>query len=191
MEERIRKEKELLRLQIGRREAELSQEEICSSDRDIVKNLLSLPEFTRARTLMLYMPFRREVDIRQAARRALEQGKAVGFPVILPGRQMCCRRWTGGSMQQGVYRIPVPGEDEEEMAPDRLEFILVPAVCYDARGGRLGRGAGYYDRFLKRTGAVRAGVCREALMAQRVPEEEHDCRVDIVITERRILRLSN
>jgi 5-formyltetrahydrofolate cyclo-ligase len=189
MEERIREEKQQLRLRTGLREAEMSPEELRSSDREIVEKLMSLPEFIQARTLMLYMPFRREVDIREAVYRALEQGKEVGFPVVLPGRKMCCRRWTGGPMQQGVFRIPVPGEDEEEIAPDRLEFILVPAVCYDARGARLGRGAGYYDRFLKSTGAVKAGLCREALMAPRVPEEEHDCRVDIIITERRILRL--
>ena len=61
--------------------------------------------------------------------------------------------------------------------------MLVPAVCYDRRGYRLGFGGGYYDRWLEGFSGVTAGLCREAVLQDEVPIEAHDARVDILLTE--------
>lgn len=59
----------------------------------------------------------------------------------------------------------------------------MPAVCYDRRGYRLGFGGGYYDRWLEHFAGFRVGLCRKAVLQDRVPTEAHDSRVDLLITE--------
>ncbi|MDE6243728.1 MAG: 5-formyltetrahydrofolate cyclo-ligase, partial [Muribaculaceae bacterium] len=64
-----------------------------------------------------------------------------------------------------------------------MELIVVPAVAYDRRGNRLGRGKGYYDRLLATTKASKIGVAYEFQVVDDIPAESHDVPVDIVITE--------
>ena len=72
--------------------------------------------------------------------------------------------------------------------PD-IDLALVPAVCYDRRGFRLGFGGGYYDRWLSGFSGFTVGLCRDCVLQDRVPTEDHDCRVDLLLTEtRRFLR---
>ncbi|MDX2080767.1 MAG: 5-formyltetrahydrofolate cyclo-ligase [Terrimicrobiaceae bacterium] len=61
-----------------------------------------------------------------------------------------------------------------------FDIILVPGLAFDRSGGRLGRGAGYYDRFLAKTPGLRVGVC--SAVHPRIPMEEHDVRMDFVVT---------
>ena len=69
-------------------------------------------------------------------------------------------------------------------------MIVVPGVAFDARGGRLGYGGGFYDRFLASAGegAIRIGICFEVQVVDEVPMAGHDLRVDAVVTEQRVLR---
>lgn len=67
-------------------------------------------------------------------------------------------------------------------APCQADFILVPGLAFDPAGGRLGRGAGFYDRLLTRFEGVRVGVCFSELLVEEVPCESHDIRMDFVVT---------
>ena len=64
-----------------------------------------------------------------------------------------------------------------------MDLILVPALCYDRQGCRLGFGGGYYDRWLAGDSTPRVGLCRRAVLQERVPAEPHDSRVDVLLTE--------
>ena len=68
--------------------------------------------------------------------------------------------------------------------------MLVPCVCCCGSGVRLGYGGGYYDRFLPGTPAVRAALCWEKMMAEDIPREKHDCAMDFVVTEERVIEYS-
>ena len=81
------------------------------------------------------------------------------------------------------FGISEPGEDCPLMAKEDIDLILVPAVCYDRRGYRLGFGGGYYDRWLEHFSGFRVGLCRKAVLQETVPTEAHDSRVDLLITE--------
>lgn len=89
------------------------------------------------------------------------------------------------------HGVPEPAIGEA-VAPGSLCAILVPGLAFDRRGGRLGRGGGFYDRYLERLGSARAptliGVCFEAQVTDRVPMESHDRTVDLVVTERSLLK---
>jgi 5-formyltetrahydrofolate cyclo-ligase len=80
------------------------------------------------------------------------------------------------------------GEVGKEIALEQLDLIMVPGVGFDRDGGRLGNGAGYYDRLLRcvRTDAVMAGVCFESQLFEKIAKERHDVAMDIVITEKMI-----
>jgi 5-formyltetrahydrofolate cyclo-ligase len=72
-------------------------------------------------------------------------------------------------------------------APFQADFILVPGLAFDPAGGRLGRGAGYYDRLLTKFEGVRVGVCFSELLVDEVPCESHDIRMDFVVTPEGII----
>ena len=68
-----------------------------------------------------------------------------------------------------------------------LRVVLVPGLAFDAKGGRLGHGKGHFDRLLAKTNALRIGLCFENHLVEAVPMESHDVRMDVVVTEKRMI----
>ncbi|MCC8177477.1 MAG: 5-formyltetrahydrofolate cyclo-ligase [Bacteroidales bacterium] len=89
----------------------------------------------------------------------------------------------------GAFHIEEPQGDD--ITPiDAIEMIVVPAVAYDRRGNRLGRGRGFYDRLLAETRATKVGVAYDFQIVDEIPAEPHDAPVDFVITETRVFKRS-
>lgn len=85
-------------------------------------------------------------------------------------------------LELGSFHIEEPtGNDTVD--PEDIELVVVPAVAYDKKGNRLGRGKGFYDRFLKSTKATKIGVGYEFQLIEEVPAEPHDVGMDMVITQ--------
>ena len=93
-----------------------------------------------------------------------------------------------GDLESGAYGLMEPKEDCAIADPQRIDLILVPGTAFDREGGRIGQGAGYYDRFLETRGALRVGVCHSFALLERVPCEMHDAAMDYVITPGGIIR---
>lgn len=86
-------------------------------------------------------------------------------------------------LELGTFHIEEPtGNDVTD--PREIELVVVPAVAYDRKGKRLGRGKGFYDRFLKQTQATKVGVGYEFQLVDELPSEPHDIPMDIIITQR-------
>ena len=86
-------------------------------------------------------------------------------------------------LELGTFHIEEPtGNDVTD--PSEIELVVVPAVAYDRNGRRLGRGKGFYDRFLKQTKATKVGVGYEFQLVDQLPSEPHDIPMDIVITQK-------
>lgn len=84
------------------------------------------------------------------------------------------------------YQILEPTQGKEEaVAPESLELIVVPALAFDKGGYRLGRGKGYYDRYLAHTQAYRIGVSLDLAPIGRLPRGAWDLPMDLVITPER------
>ena len=91
-------------------------------------------------------------------------------------------------MQYGAFHIEEPaGDDVRDVS--EIELIVVPAVAYDRRGNRVGRGRGYYDRLLASTKAVKVGVGYDFQLVEAVDAEPHDIPVDMVITESEVIHV--
>ena len=85
-------------------------------------------------------------------------------------------------LELGSFHIEEPtGTDTAD--PTEIELVVVPAVAYDKKGHRLGRGKGFYDRFLKTTKATKVGVGYEFQLMDEIPSEPHDVGMDMVITQ--------
>lgn len=86
-------------------------------------------------------------------------------------------------LELGSFHIEEP-TGNGTINPEEIELVVVPAVAYDRKGNRLGRGKGFYDRLLKSTKATKIGVGYEFQLVDDVPVEPHDVGMDMVITQR-------
>lgn len=93
-------------------------------------------------------------------------------------------------LELGSFHIEEP-TGNEIVDPSEIELIVVPAVAYDRKGNRLGRGKGFYDRLLKTTRATKIGVGYTFQLVDEVPVEPHDQGVDIVITQSSTIVIKN
>lgn len=135
-----------------------------------------------------YMPIRTEIDPLPAMAEAAAWGP-VGVPVIeAPGRPLSFGRWTPDcEMVDGPFGARVPAGNSF-IEP---EIVIVPLVAFDATGGRLGYGGGFYDRTLQGLRARRAtlaiGFAYDAQETDRLPLEQTDQPLDMLVTESRVL----
>ena len=135
-----------------------------------------------------YMPIRTEIDPLAAMAEASAYGP-VGVPVIQgEGQALKFSRWTPeGALRDGPFGAKVP-EVDDYFEP---EILIVPLVAFDARGGRLGYGGGFYDRTLEGLRAKRPtlaiGFAFDAQEADEIPLEPTDQPLNMLITESRVL----
>ncbi len=77
----------------------------------------------------------------------------------------------------------------QQISIDLIQGFLVPGLCFDRRGNRMGKGKGFYDRALEHCGAEKVGVCFSELVFDEIPSEDHDQKMDWIVTEEGILDL--
>ncbi len=135
------------------------------------------------------MPLPGEASLRGLAAKSLKLGKKVYVPrVRLKTKDIEIRRIRrlASELRKGAYGIlePVPAKTSKAEARI-LDLLFIPGLGFDSRGGRLGRGGGYFDRFLKKVPAraIKMGVAFREQLLSRVPAGPHDVRMDLVITD--------
>ncbi len=184
MGQEIAQVKQILRQQMRAVLEELSQEERAESDQALAAQFLQHPKVAQAGTLLLYCGVGTEVDTRPILQALLDQGKRVCLPRCLPDHQMEARAITAlEELQPDKYGIPAPGEGCPLVPREDLDLVLVPGLCFDSRGNRLGQGGGYYDRYLEDYDGISIGLCREDFFQVNLPREPLDVWVRYVLTE--------
>ena len=178
--------KAVLRRQVRLTLAGLSPEALCRSDDALFAAFAALPQVDSASTLFAFWGIPgREPDTARLIRALTARGKRVGLPRMLPDRQMEVRLYDPDRpLIPADFGILEPSADVPLLPREDIELALVPAVCYDRRGCRLGFGGGYYDRFLAHYRGGTVLLCRELLIRQEIPVEPHDYPVPWVLTER-------
>ena len=135
------------------------------------------------------MACRGEVSLECVIRDALLSGKTLLLPRceapgIMTARSICSM----DDLAPGAYGLPEPKACCAAVMPQAIDLILVPGVAFDRTGARLGQGGGYYDRLLKESGALRAGICHDFALLHAVPSEAHDENMDMIITPGGLIR---
>ncbi|MFH0956674.1 MAG: 5-formyltetrahydrofolate cyclo-ligase [Candidatus Aenigmatarchaeota archaeon] len=176
----------------------LSHTEMEALSLKVKDHLFSTPEFRKARTVMFYASFGSEVQTERMIREALAMGKRVALPVVSEGGGSHSIVPYGikdfpGDACPGAYGIMEPSAKRCRVVPaEEIELVIVPGTAFDCDGGRIGYGKGYYDRFLAKVPkAVVIGLAYDFQVLGagcRIPREEHDARVCLVVTDERIIR---
>ncbi|MBI3306310.1 MAG: 5-formyltetrahydrofolate cyclo-ligase [Candidatus Omnitrophica bacterium] len=154
--------------------------------RKIIRALVRTVEFKQARNIMTYIPISGEVDTRTVLLSARKGHKKIYVPKINSSRKtIAAIRISNPSLElkKGKYGILEPcGRHLSRLNPAKIDLVIVPGLGFDRSGGRLGRGAGYFDRFLKRTKkAKKIGLAFREQMRKKIPMESHDVFMDRVI----------
>lgn len=180
--------KNALRRQVRAQLSQLPEHLRRQEDDALFAAFLSRPEVTQAKTLFLFYGVGAEPETAHLFPPLLEQGKVIGLPRMLPGRRMQVHRYHPDQpLVPHPFGIPEPDADTPVLAPEDIDLVLVPALCYDRRGFRLGMGGGYYDRWLAHYHGVTVGLCRQELLYDHLPILSHDRPVDLVITPKHSL----
>ena len=184
-------QKRLLREALKEQERRLTKVALSDSNQKLTERFLALEEVAAAETILLYCSMGAEPDTTVLMERLLTQGKRVVLPRCLPQRQMETRLYTSHiPLIQHPYGMLEPGEAHPLVEPEEIELALVPALAYDICCMRMGRGGGYYDRYLAEFSGITVGWCRDVLLQREIPAESHDRPVDLVLTETRLFRRS-
>ena len=163
-----------------------SDKERREADERIAARVLALPEYHASQCIFLYISVGLEVNTAPILRDAFAQGKRVCVPRCLEyGIMEAVELSSYAALVPGRYGIPSAPETAEVVPPERIDFMLVPGLGFDCEGRRLGRGGGYYDRYLNRLSkrTVTVGICRKLQCVDHIPCEETDHKVEKVIME--------
>lgn len=181
--------KALRREMLARRRAFSAEERVRASDM-ICTRARALRPLQEARTIMLYAPMAEEIDIYPLMEVLLAEGQCVALPEITGRGMMEARELPAmDALTDGAFGIRTPDPVRgRRVLPETMDVIIVPGAAFDAAGGRLGLGGGYYDRFLPRAGrALRLVLAFDFQIVPNVPMGAQDARVDVVLTERRMI----
>ncbi len=165
--------------------AKLCEPELqCKSD-VICRRLADTPGFLQAACIMLYLPIDGEVRLGGLARQAWRAGKTVCAPTSPLDREMRAIEIRPENMSLFSPEMGLRSPLGREIFIDEIDFIVVPGLAFDRNGGRLGRGGGFYDRFLKKTDlrAEKIGAAFIEQIQPVLPMDINDALVDKVVTD--------
>ena len=167
----------------------------------ICHQFITQPEYQKANTIMWYLHCRSEVRTLQAVKAELASSKRIIIPY-------CTKDLVGNNklglwllenldeLKPGTWGILEPdpsrwGEPGKEIPEHELDLIMVPGVAFDLQGGRLGNGAGYYDRLLQkvRPETQLTAICYESQLFDHIVMEKHDVYMNAIITEKQCYKL--
>ncbi len=168
----------------------LSLEQILSKSARIQSFLQQIPEFNKARCVMLYASFKSEVDTKEIMIDSLNKGKRVVVPCSNAERINPCEIKGFQDLAPGYLGIPEPVK-KLPVSIQNIDIIILPVVAFDVKGNRIGYGKGYYDKFLSGIESrkiIKIGLAFECQRVDNVPLESHDQKVDYIVTENGVIK---
>ena len=178
--------KDDIRRKVKARKTLLNEEEKMSAAERVFALLEQTAEFMLADRILMYHSLPDELSTREFIRKWC--GRKHFYLPRVNGVNLEILPYDESRLALGSFHIEEPtGNDCSDV--DDMEMIVVPAVAYDRRGNRVGRGKGYYDRLLATSRARKVGVAYDFQLVDEIDAEPHDVRVDVVITDRFMLKI--
>lgn len=182
-----RQQKQELRQRISYILDGISKEEWGRRSRNVEKKIRRLPEYKEAKTIVVYWPLAKEVDLRWFIKKAKEEGKTIGLPALLAEDRVDILEFKGEEeLIAGKLGIQQPDARlSRKIDLAEIDLVIVPGLAFDKEGNRLGRGKGWYDAFIKLLPKKAAiiGVALAPQIVDRLPvEPQQDEKVEKVIT---------
>ena len=166
-----------------------------SKSNKITTNLLSLEELKKSKNILLYISYRSEVGTERLINKLLKNSKNVFAPYCIKDEkrmEIVQINDPTKDLKKGAYGIKEPKNSlrKKDNEINQLDIVIVPAVAFSKSGYRIGYGGGYYDRFLSRlpSKTISIGINYDELIFESVPKEDHDLAVDIIVTDKKVLK---
>lgn len=155
-----------------------------AADAEILRRVVTLPEYQQADTIFCFVGTSSEIDTVPILMDAWKKGKQVCVPRCVGKGIMNAYRIDGlDELEEGSYGILEPSAAAEIVLPEEIGLALVPCLSCSSDGRRLGYGGGYYDRYLGKVAAPKAVLCRSRVMREEIPVDGYDLRMGIVVCE--------
>jgi len=206
--EKVRKKKELVEIKqdnsvIERKNAlrkkmlatrsALSETEVMNKSTFICQHLYIDDAYKNAKLILIYASYNNEADTFGIVKKALADGKRVAFPKCelsdgIPSIDFYEVNNTD-DLISGYKGIPEPNIEGKELKKisEKADLCIVPGVAFDKVGNRIGYGKGFYDRFIeKQTADTYIGIGFDFQVVKKIPVEETDKALDMIITEERV-----
>ena len=178
-------DKKELRRYIREQKRHFTPQQLGKMSLSIMSSLLSHSQIQKADSVLMYHSLPDEVDTHSALDQLLAMGKKVILPKVVSDTEMTIHEYTGKDslLPSAPYGILEPTTPELSIINCQLSIAIVPGMAFDRQGHRLGRGKGYYDRFLSQIPNIyKIGVCFPFQMLESIPSESTDVVMDEVIT---------
>lgn len=184
----VHETKTVIRKRILKRLRTQKEEDRLRKSLVIRERLFAVPEFQSSKTILFYAAFDGEVETFEMMRQAQKLGKKIALPAINQNEKKIKPALVTRlqeDLEDGPYGIKQPRHDKTEALDlGEIDMAIVPGVAFDKNHHRLGRGQGYYDRFLKDLpkGTPSVGLAFDFQVVDRLPHQEHDIPVSRIIT---------
>ena len=161
----------------------LSEAEIKEKSTKIIQSLTQLPEFKSAKHICIYVSTKSEVHTHDLIQQLLKENPVL-VPFLAQGQIQVSKIDAWNQLVPGTYGILEPKDPK----PSTADLFIVPGSVFDPNGHRIGYGKGYYDRLLSQTNAIKIGLAYDSQIIDKIPAENHDVKLNIIITEKQIVR---
>jgi 5-formyltetrahydrofolate cyclo-ligase len=182
--------KRKLRQEMLARRKALSAEEAKRFGLMIQRSFIASAEFGKSDIVGLYAPIQQEVDTSEVLKRLLASSRTALYPVVNGDMLEFRRVDSSDRLRAGAFGILEPDDSCEVVDPAGAGLIIVPGIAFDTSGKRIGYGKGFYDRalhHLEGEGKL-VGFCYDCQLVEAITEEPHDVTMDMIITEKRVIR---
>ncbi|MBQ1814443.1 MAG: 5-formyltetrahydrofolate cyclo-ligase [Ruminococcus sp.] len=187
----VKEEKRRLRARCKKLRESCPPEVKARLDKALTEKVLGMEEYKACETLFIFVSSPIECETRQIIADALQRGKRVAVPRCADrsGKMDFYYIRSFDDLSRGTFGLEEPDPQTCERVTDLSSgFCIVPGLCFDLEGYRVGFGKGYYDRFLDEFGGVTAGICYTKFTEKQLPRGAFDRHTDILVTERFINR---
>ena len=187
--------KQLLRNELLNKRKLLSNKAILDKSNQIANRLKKFDKYQQSEKIMLYISTKYEVQTQNIIESAQKDNKKLYIPIIIKEKHDLIPSLVNDFNKElalgdlGIYQ---PKEEHtREIHPNMLDMVIIPGIGFTTNGNRLGRGGGYYDRFLKKLkeNCRSVALAFEIQIVEEIPLDEYDVPVDYIITEDRIIKI--
>ena len=185
MTEDIKIQKNLFREKYKKIRSEISKDQKALFDKEIFERVISLSQYKNCQYLFTYVSIGSEADTLRLIQYSLSDGKKVAVPKCGSNHGMDFYIINSlDDLEKSSFGLLEPKTDICMKAPNDCNALcIVPAVCFDVKGCRIGYGGGYYDRFLSGFLGDTVGICYHKCLCGELPKDIYDISVNILVTE--------
>lgn len=150
----------------------------------IMKKIIEEEVYKKANVIALYKSLSSEVDTSKLIEYSFMQGKTVVLPKVVSNDLEFYKISSKEQLIRSEFGVEEPqGNKESLVLKEDIDLVIVPGVCFDKTGNRIGFGKGYYDRFLANTNMETIGICFEEQLVEKILEDKFDIKIKKVITD--------